>query len=94
MPDLRVKGRAMHGANLSEVIVLRCVVCKKFVAVRLDPDDWQRHRNGLFVQDAFTNENGVPYLSPAERELFITAVCGSCWSLLCPDPIIQPINYN
>jgi hypothetical protein len=36
----------------------------------------------------------VPYLSPAERELFITAVCGSCWSLLCPDPITQPTAYN
>jgi len=84
----------MHGSNLSTVIPLRCVVCRRFVAVRLDPDDLLRHRNGLFVQDAFTNESGVPYLTPAERELFITAVCGSCWSLLCPDPITRPTAYN
>jgi hypothetical protein len=84
----------MHGRNLSTLITLRCVVCGRHVAIRLDADDLERHLDGVFVQDAFTNENGVPYLSPAERELFITAVCGSCWSLLCPDPITQPTAYN
>ena len=84
----------MYGTNLSEVIALRCAVCKKFVAVRLDPDDWQRYRNGMFVQFAFANEKGAPYLSPAERELFISAICGSCWELLCIDPFAHPLAYN
>ena len=70
------------------------MVCKRWVVVRVDGDDLRRHRDGVFVQFALRNENGVSYLSPAERELFITAVCGSCWSLLCPDPITQPTTYN
>ena len=81
----------MHGRNLSTLITLRCVVCGRHVAIRLDADDLERHRDGVFVQDAFTNENGVPYLSPAERELFITAVCGSCWPLLVSS---NPLDYD
>jgi hypothetical protein len=77
-----------------QLVLICCVVCKRWVVVRVDGDDLRRHHDGVFVQFAFTNENGVPYLSPAERELFITAVCGSCWSLLCPDPITQPTTYN
>ncbi len=70
------------------------MVCRKWLVVRVSSGDLRRHHDGEFVQHAFTNENGVPYLSPAERELFITAVCGSCWSLLCPDPVTQPTAYN
>jgi hypothetical protein len=84
----------MHGRNLSTVITLVCVVCRRHVAVRLDADDLERHRDGGLVQDAFADENGVPYLSAAERELFITATCGDCYALLCPNPDARPEAYN
>jgi hypothetical protein len=80
----------MYGTNL-QVIALRCCVCRQWVALRVDPDDLERYVNGMLVQFAFTNRNGTPYLSPAERELFISACCGSCWSLLCP---ASPTAYN
>ena len=80
----------MYGINL-QVIALRCCVCRKWVALRVDPDDLERHVNGMLVQLAFADCNGTPYLSPAERELFISACCGSCWSLLCP---ASPTAYN
>ena len=83
----------MHGTNL-QLIVLRCCVCRKWIALRVDPDDLERHANGMFVQFAFTGRNGTPYLSPAERELFISACCGTCWDLLCVDPITHPTAYN
>ena len=69
-------------------------VCRKWVALRVDPDDLERHTKGMFVQFAFTDCNGTPYLSPAERELFISACCGSCWDLLCADPTTHPMAYN
>jgi hypothetical protein len=78
----------LHGTNLTEVIALRCVVCGKFVAVRIDPVDLRRHHEGLFVQFAF------PYLDASLRELFISGVCPDCWDLLCPDPIVHPTAYH
>jgi len=81
----------MHGTNLSVIALRRCAVCRKFVAVRLDPDDLDRHRSGVPVQDAFTNENGVPYMSAGDRELFISGVCSDCWSLLCAP---NPLDYS
>jgi len=84
----------MHGRNRSELIVMRCCVCRRWVALRVDHDDLELFLSGVLVQDAFTNENGAPYLSPAERELFISACCGSCWDSLCPNPNTQPTAYN
>jgi hypothetical protein len=83
----------MYGTNL-QVIALRCCVCRQWVALRVDPDDLERYVNGMLVQFAFTKRNGTPYLSPAERELFISACCGSCWDLLCADPTTYPMAYN
>lgn len=73
----------MYGKNRCELVLLRCVVCARHVALRIDPEDLERHRSGVLVQDAFAEENGVPYLSAAERELFITATCGDCYASLC-----------
>lgn len=57
----------MFGEN-RKLITLRCCVCKTWVAIRVDPDDLERHlRHGVFVQDAFIDRDGTPYLSPSER---------------------------
>ena len=63
-------------------------MCRKWIALRADLADVERHRGGILVQDAFVDRHAKPYLSAAERELFISAVCGDCWPLLCPsDPL-------
>ena len=84
----------MYGTRRTELVLIRCRVCKRWVAVRVDPDDLERYANGVFVQHAFRDRTGKPYLSAAERELFISACCGSCWDLLCVDPIAHPMAYN
>ncbi len=83
----------MFGNNL-EPFAMQCVVCGTWIAMRLDADDLARHRAGVPVRFAFADRNGVPYLDAASRELWISGVCGSCWSLLCPDPTIHPTAYN
>jgi hypothetical protein len=81
----------MFGEKL-QLITKRCCVCKKMVAMRVDPEDLHAHaHHNVFVQDAFINKNGKPYLDSSERELFISAVCRHCWSLLCPS---DPMAYS
>ena len=79
----------MFGEN-RKLITLCCPVCKKHVALRADPEDVERHALGVFVQYAFADRNGVPYLNPSERELFRTC-CGACWARFCPS---DPLFYS
>lgn len=79
----------MFGEN-RKLITLCCPVCMQHVALRADPEDVERHKCGVFVQNAFADRNGVPYLNPSERELFLTC-CGACWSLLCSS---NPLDYD
>jgi len=82
----------MYGEKRDRLITIRCVTCQKWTAIRLDPDDFYRHvRDGVYVQHAFARRDGKPYLTSAERELFISAVCDSCWPLLCP---VDRLAYN
>ena len=68
---------------------MRCCVCGKMVALRVDPEDVERARQGELVQHAFVRRDGTPYLTADERELFIPVeegggTCLRCWKLLCP----------
>jgi hypothetical protein len=74
----------MHGTNL-ELIVLRCCVCRRWVALRVDLDDVLAFNEGMYIQDA------CPYLPPELRELFISQTCGDCWSRLCTS---DPLAYS
>jgi hypothetical protein len=81
----------MFGEKL-ELITMRCCTCQKWTALRLDPEDLDRHRKeGVFVQHAFVDRAGRPYLTAAERELFLSGCCEECWDLLCPS---NPLAYN
>lgn len=81
----------MYGTNL-QVIALRCCVCRQWVALRVDMDDLGRHlHNGVCVQHAFVDRDGLPHLTAAERELFLSNVCDSCWHLLCSS---NPLDYS
>jgi hypothetical protein len=84
----------MFGERLDKLVCIRCRICGRFTAIRLDPEDLDRHVNGVFVQYAFANRNGKPYLDAGERELLISRLCPEDWELLCPDPITHPFAYN
>jgi len=69
-----------------QVIAIQCCVCGQWIALRLDKDDLDRHlHRGVLVQDA------MPYLSASDRELVLSRLCESCWSLLCPS---DPLAYD
>ena len=69
----------MFGEKL-DLITLQCCVCFKWTALRVDLEDLGRHReHGVYVQHAFVNRNGKPYLTAAERELFLPGCCNECW---------------
>ena len=75
-----------------KLITIQCSVCKKVIAMRVDSEDLYRHmRDGVFVQHAFVDRTGKPYLTAAERELFLSGCCGECWHLLCPSNLLA---YN
>jgi hypothetical protein len=41
---------------------VQCCVCKTWFALRVDPDDLDRHlSHGVFAQDAFVDRAGRPY---------------------------------
>jgi hypothetical protein len=66
------------------------------VALRVDPEDVERARRGVLVQNAFVRRDGTPYLTADEREMFIPAeegggTCLGCWKLLCPS---SKLAYN
>jgi hypothetical protein len=63
----------MYGERLDKLVCIKCRICGRFTAIRLDPDDLDRHVNGgVFVQFAF------PYLDSGARELLLTATCPAC----------------
>jgi len=74
-----------------QLITKQCCVCKKMVALRVDPEDIARYERGVFAQNALVRRDGKPYLTPAERELFLSECCEDCWRLLCPD---DELAYN
>jgi len=61
----------MYGENL-ELITRQCCVCGRWFALRLDKDDLARILcDGVYVENAFTNRAGKPYLDADQRELYI-----------------------
>jgi len=80
----------MYGQKL-DLITMQCKVCGRWFALRVDPADVERHANGMFVQHAFADCAGRPYLDAELRELFISAVGPCCWPLLCSS---NPLDYD
>lgn len=57
-----------------ETVNVQCRVCGEEKQVVVDPQDMKKWKEeGAFIQDA------LPYLSPADRELLISATCGECF---------------
>lgn len=73
-----------HVDSTAEV---RCAMCGTLYAImynRKDMVDWLSGQG--FIQDL------MPYLSDAERELFISRTCGDCFDKLFPAPIDNAEN--
>lgn len=58
--------------NLDDVAV-QCKVCANVNVVKVDKVDLDNWQAGELIQ------NAMPYLTPSERELFITGICGDCF---------------
>lgn len=55
------------------IFKLFCVNCGLPVEIEADAQDYRDWQNGKLAQDAF------PYLTPGEREMFISRICDTCW---------------
>ena len=52
---------------------LHCDHCPELVAITVTHDQVRRWLKGDYVQDVFAS------LTPDEREMLLSRVCGSCW---------------
>jgi hypothetical protein len=50
-----------------------CKKCRKVIPVVVREEDYIKRLAGAFIQDAY------PYLTAAQRELFVSGICGTCW---------------
>ena len=62
---------------------LKCWRCGNEVVVMAYEMDVAHYQAGAYMQDA------LPYLTAAERELFISGSCDDCWKIMFPnsDPL-------
>lgn len=56
------------------IVSIQCRICKENKEITVQESDLNKYHNGMKVQHAF------PYLTAAEREMFITQYCGKCWN--------------
>lgn len=61
-------------SNRNLVVTTACQHCQQDQLLEVNQGDYDRYMAGeVMVQTAF------PYLAPAERELFISGICPTCW---------------
>ena len=56
------------------ILSVTCPLCGKKTLIEVKREDLMKWEHGENVQTTF------PYLSPAEREMFITGICDDCWT--------------
>ena len=59
-----------------EKVGCQCVSCNDVHILLVNSEDLQRWKDGALIQDA------MPYLSPDEREILISGVCGRCFDAM------------
>ena len=55
-----------------------CIVCGKRNEIEVLKEDYDRYRNGAFVQVAF------PEMPAPQREMIISGTCPPCFNILWP----------
>jgi len=68
-----------ESADGTERFVAMCRKCHEPHSLWLDPTLVQRWESGELIQDVF------PHLTPDQRELMISGICGACWDRMWPD---------
>ena len=63
---------------MSKVIYITtyCPDCNRETNIPVTEEGYNKRLNGAKVQDAF------PELTPAQREMLITGICGDCWNAM------------
>lgn len=55
--------------------------CGKRYTFDIDPEDYERFRQGTYAQVAF------PYLTADQRELMVSQTCGECFDRMFPEDL-------
>lgn len=72
----------MFGEKLYPTTII-CGICGLAITVMADGEDVKRYsEEDLEAAVAFASRDGLPYLNPVERELFVSGVCITCWRKL------------
>jgi hypothetical protein len=64
---------------MDKICEIECPQCKKVSVIRVNSLDYKDRERGKLIQEAF------PYLRADQREMFITGICGKCWSKMFPE---------
>jgi len=64
------------GETMLVEVATTCRQCEKVVWVEAPEEEWEAYLSGTVAQLAFTN------LTPDERELLISHICGTCFDKL------------
>lgn len=69
-----------HNRDKQAKVNITCKLCGKLYTIEVGMVDYFEWKSGMmYIQDA------LHYLTAAERELLISATCGSCWNKLYPN---------
>lgn len=69
----------MQATNLNMTHFVGCKKCLKLHEIKVNEGDFYRWLAGSLIQ------NAMPYLTPDERELLITGICGKCFDEIFPE---------
>ena len=65
--------------NQYTALDIECLICKRTYRIMVSNKELRNYDKGALVQDAF------PHLSPDDREMLISNICGSCWDIIFKD---------
>jgi hypothetical protein len=71
----------MTMSGRTQTIEFLCRECHKQYGVQVRPQDVERWKQGELIQ------NALPYLTDAERELFLSGICGPCFDRMFREDI-------
>lgn len=63
--------------EVKEAYIIKCEHCGNAYKLMIYPSDIEKFKSGQYnIQEVF------PYLTPGERELIMSGICGSCFDQL------------